>query len=168
MTIQTIRANERSTPQGLSRPILRLPRRVPAAVPVATIPPPQPAQRPGADPGKPTGDLARSGQALPVTAPALVAARWLRTLPAFDRPRRPLAIGIHRDLIAVAPEGISARSLRKALADWTRHHAYQSALAEPGSARIGLDGNPVAPVTEAHRAHVAALLAQKHPTEGVT
>lgn len=64
----------------------------------------------------------------------LAATRWFRTLPAFALPRRPLAIGIGRE---------------------------QRALAMPGAIRIGLNGNPVEPVADEHRAYAAALLEQR-------
>jgi hypothetical protein len=90
----------------------------------------------------------------------VVAMRWIRTLPAFTRPRRPLAIGIHRQLVALRPPGMSTRALREALSRWTNHPAYLRALTAPGAMRVDLDGTPVSPVTPEQQQRAIAQLAQ--------
>jgi len=65
----------------------------------------------------------------------------------FRRPRQPLKIGIHTDVIARHPE-LRPSLIASALKTYTRELGYLEAL-KAGSARIDLEGNPVGTVTEA-------------------
>ena len=70
-------------------------------------------------------------------------------------------IGIGREVIAMRPPNLSAKSIRTALARWTGHPAYLRALAAAGSQRVDLQGHPVGPVADEHRAYATQLLEQR-------
>jgi len=63
----------------------------------------------------------------------------------FRQPRQPLKIGIHNDIIARHPE-LRLSLIASALKTYTRSLGYLETL-KAGSARIDLEGNPVATVT---------------------
>lgn len=65
---------------------------------------------------------------------------------------KPLALGLHKALLAEQPVGTRTR-LRYALHAWTRMPSYQAQLCRPGAMRHGLDGEPVEPVSEEHAQH---------------
>ena len=65
----------------------------------------------------------------------------------FRRPRQPLKIGIHNDIIAQHPE-LRASLIASALKTYTRSLGYLEML-KAGTARIDLEGNPVGTVTAA-------------------
>ena len=85
--------------------------------------------------------------------------RWLRTIPAFEQPRRPLAIGIQAELQALLPPTVSRRMLRRALALWCGSPAYLRALTAASAMRVDLAGAPVTAVTVEDAAFAAAGLA---------
>lgn len=96
----------------------------------------------------------RPGQAGPAANPgrgacALLGGRWL-----FDpRAPKPLAIGIHTDIICACELGpAESFRLRKLLGRWTGRAAYLKALAAPGAQRCGLDAQPVEAVSLEHQA----------------
>lgn len=93
-----------------------------------------------AEPARPT-PLQRLAAVLD-PLPPVFAGRW----------PKPLAIGLGKDLLAVAPIGTRSR-LRFALKCWTRMPSYQAQLCRPGAMRHGLDGEPVEPVSEEHAQH---------------
>jgi ProP effector len=76
--------------------------------------------------------------------------------------RRPLKIGIHRDLSSDASHGLSDADLRRAVGAYCRSAGYLAACTE-GAERIDLNGAPAGTVTaEAVAAAVkAARLSQK-------
>jgi ProP effector len=65
----------------------------------------------------------------------------------FRRPRQPLKIGIHNDIIARHPE-LRPSLIASALKTYTRSLGYLETL-KAGAARIDLEGNPVGTVTAA-------------------
>ena len=65
----------------------------------------------------------------------------------FRRPRQPLKIGIHNDVIARHPE-LRPSLIARALKTYTRSLGYLETLTA-GAVRIDLEGNPVGTVTEA-------------------
>jgi ProP effector len=67
--------------------------------------------------------------------------------------RRPLKIGIHRDLAAA--KTLSARQLKRALVRYTGSLGYLSNMRE-GAPRIGLDGQPAGAVTAEEELHAIA------------
>ncbi|BBL75376.1 ProQ/FinO family protein [Methylomagnum ishizawai] len=97
----------------------------------------------------------------PTTPPPLLATLRRQYPQAFpDDPDAvmPLAIGIRE---ALAAEGHDLEAVRAALAHYTGSAAYQRALAEGTKPRIGLDGQPVGPVSHAERQKAAHYL--EHP-----
>jgi sRNA-binding protein len=84
------------------------------------------------------------------------AARWLKReyWPVFGRGYPPLAIGIHREIIAnpKRPARITGRMIRKAIYVRTQHDKYLMALIERDAdsksiaKRYDLKGKPVGPV----------------------
>jgi sRNA-binding protein len=92
---------------------------------------------------------------------------WMReTYPAlFSHPPRPIAVGIGKGIVAAASASgawSTLSSARNAVGAALHFHvnsiAYLSALAEPGAYRYALNGEPVEPVSEEHRAEAAKLL----------
>jgi ProP effector len=77
----------------------------------------------------------------------LFAERWPRCFSVYEQRRRPLAVGIHAEIIA-SLEGIAGEAeIRRALSYYVRNPKYRKTL-KVGSARIGLDGEPAGVVTE--------------------
>jgi len=92
------------------------------------------------------------------------AAEMLRTITArwpvaFQLPRRPLAVGICRAIIAELGEEHAA-AISGAMMRWTTAEAYQRALSQ-GSPRIGLDGSEVGSVSERDQAGAATILLRR-------
>lgn len=74
-------------------------------------------------------------------------------LPEGDRtPKRPLKIGIHKDIIQRAPD-LNPSILRLALRDYTQGPRYARG-SEDQAIRIDLDGNPSGLVTEAEQDYI--------------
>jgi len=71
--------------------------------------------------------------------------------------RRPLAIGIHDELLKIET-GLSANKLRHALSSYCTSVSYLLQLVE-GAPRIGLDGQPVGVVTASESEDAARRLA---------
>ncbi|SMF94621.1 ProQ/FINO family protein [Methylomagnum ishizawai] len=97
----------------------------------------------------------------PTTPPPLLATLRRQYPLAFpDDPDAvlPLAIGIRETLVA---QGHDLEAVRAALAHYTASAAYQRALADGTQPRIGLDGQPVGPVSPAERHKAAHHL--EHP-----
>lgn len=77
--------------------------------------------------------------------------RWPKAFPPPGSRARlhPLAIGIHAQIAAAAPD-LTARRIDLALRAWTGRLSYLEALAK-GRPRVDIDGRPVAQVTETER-----------------
>jgi sRNA-binding protein len=104
-----------------------------------------------APPGKPDPAVAKRAGAWLVTAfPDL-----------FKDPPVPLPIGFRLMAAKQRPEGVSLNGLQRALHRWTNSKGYLQALAAEGSMRHDLNGNPVEPVTDKHRAVAAMQLRRR-------
>lgn len=73
---------------------------------------------------------------------------------------KPLAIGIKTDLLKIAKPDQKAR-LRQALRHYTSRTDYLQALAEDGSMRHDISGEPVEHVSDDHRAKALWLMQQR-------
>jgi ProP effector len=68
---------------------------------------------------------------------------------AFDKPRRPLAVGIREEVRALVPvEELNEQKLQQALASHTGRVTYLQACLVDGARRIHLDGSDAGEVTE--------------------
>jgi ProP effector len=85
---------------------------------------------------------------------AQLAERWPRAFFVFERRRRPLAIGIHADLLPAVDA--TPALLELALRRYVGNDFYLHAL-RPGAQRLNLDGHVVATVTEAEAAFAARV-----------
>jgi hypothetical protein len=89
---------------------------------------------------------------------AMLAERWPACFHVFERPRRPLKLGIHLDILAALDGAMTLQELRQALCFYTGNHCYLRRMSA-GAARIGLDGNPTGTVSTEEAAAAAARLA---------
>jgi ProP effector len=85
---------------------------------------------------------------------------WPVTFAVDPRARRPLKIGIDRDILAVADGAITPEELRAALCAYTGAKAYLKALRE-GAARISLDGVVAGSVSAPEAKHAQWLLERR-------
>ncbi len=87
--------------------------------------------------------------------------RWPRAFPPPGTRARlhPLAVGIHDQIAAAAPD-LTVRRIDLALRAWTGRLSYLEALAK-GRPRVDIDGRPVAQVSEAERNDARERLRQK-------
>lgn len=99
----------------------------------------------------------------PDPAVAKRAGAWLVTAfpDLFKVPPVPLPIGFRLVAAKQRPEGVSLNGLQRALHRWTNAKRYLRALAAEGSMRHDINGKPVEPVTEAHRAVAAMQLRRR-------
>jgi ProP effector len=86
----------------------------------------------------------------------LLAATWPACFAVSFRDRKPLKIGIGKEVAALVEGAVTQEELDAALGLYTRQKAYLKALKE-GAARVDLDGNPAGVVTAAE-----AALARRH------
>jgi ProP effector len=90
---------------------------------------------------------------------------WPQTFSVYEARRRPLKIGIHRDLEAAADGAITAAEIEIALRSYTRNVGYLRACKE-NAARINLDGGPAGSVSTDDAANAAhQLLTYKRKKE---
>lgn len=105
-------------------------------------------------------EVAQVRQALHITYPKCFAAK--------GQQKRPLKIGIHKDLLANGREmmpGLSCRLIRAGLRDYVSGPTYlRNMLA--GAERIDLDGNPAGVVTEDHEVQARRQIAALKPVGG--
>jgi ProP effector len=97
-----------------------------------------------------------------------LAKRFPHAFVVASRRRRPLKVGIYRDLIAIMP-GMPDRfkvSLQCALAWYTSSWHYQRTLKE-GVVRIDLDGKPAGVVTAKQAAHARARTKRQVAKRGI-
>jgi len=94
----------------------------------------------------------------------LFAALYPNTFCGFGEPKKPLKIYIIDDIAKDLPE-IPLWVLGATMRDYCKSPSYQAAVAA-GGPRYDLAGNPVGQVSEAHRAHAAAMLL-RYPSEVV-
>jgi ProP effector len=89
---------------------------------------------------------------------AKLAQMFPRTFFVVGAARRPLKVGISRDLMA-AGTGLSRARVRHALHHYTRSIGYLTAMTV-GAARVDLNGEPAGSVTADEAAHAAERLAR--------
>jgi ProP effector len=77
----------------------------------------------------------------------------------YQHRRRPLKVGIDRDLAAALSDAMNDTELRLALGSYCRNIGYLQACRE-GAERVGLDGKRVGQVTASEAAHAKEQLAQ--------
>lgn len=92
--------------------------------------------------------LPNSSESVTTAELALLAALAAR-YPAFAKVR-PLAIGIHAEILADWPE-VDPDTLKAALKRYARSFQYRKALERKGSHRLHLDGSDAGEVDEQHR-----------------
>ena len=147
------------------RPLLKLRSPVSGDKPPARPPTPPPPPRPPPPPPAPSPAAAAPAAPARLSDPEevleLLADRWPACFNLHvDGPRRPLKIGINRDLVAAQVlELVSSRGLNLALTLYCHHDLYLCELQKPGIMRIDLDGNEVEPVTEQAAMQAAAMAA---------
>jgi len=76
----------------------------------------------------------------------ILCAKFPKAFVRYERRRRPLKIGIHRELQAALGDSVDAKLLKKALRAYVINSYYRRALVA-GAKRIDLDGNPAGVVT---------------------
>jgi hypothetical protein len=138
----------------------------PRVEPVEVVPTPKPA--PGAPaaadapakPVRPFRPWARSR--VPSTAGPAVLARAqalnallvapIGVLPAaLGDPIRPFQVGLGPKIFGCRRPEVAVNVCERAIRDYVRSFSYRHAVAQPGSLRYDLDGNPVEPVSEKDR-----------------
>jgi ProP effector len=92
---------------------------------------------------------------------ALFAARWPKCFFVYENRRRPLACGIHKDVIATFDGIATEDAIRKAIRYYVGNEKYLKAMTA-GAPRIGLDGEPVGFVTEDQAHGTASILKHRH------
>jgi ProP effector len=85
----------------------------------------------------------------------LLAEKWPACFFVYEQRRRPLKLGIHRDILAVLEGIVTVQELRSALRCYVGNPWYLHAAMTPGAVRIDLDGNPSGAVS-AEEADAAA------------
>jgi len=85
---------------------------------------------------------------------------WPRCFFLYQRKRRPLKLGVHRD-IAALDDAIAPRQLSSALRYYVGNRFYLAACRE-GADRIDLDGKPAGKVSAEEAANAAAILAGRN------
>jgi hypothetical protein len=140
---------------GAKRIIVLTPQPAPPR-PSRTARPPRVAQ-PKAPPKPPASK--RQRQALATLA--IMHARWPRAFPPPGSRARlqPVAVGIHAQIAAAAPD-LTARRIDLALRAWTGRLSYLEALAK-GRPRVDINGCVVAQTTDAERADARERLREK-------
>ena len=70
---------------------------------------------------------------------------------ALGDPLRPFQIGLGPEILARRRPEVGVNVCERAIRDYVRSFSYRHAVAQPGSMRYDLDGNPVEPVSEKDR-----------------
>jgi ProP effector len=91
---------------------------------------------------------------------AVLADLWPAAFSVEPRLRRPLKIGIDKDILAVAGGAITPEELKVGLGSYTRAKGYLKASRE-GAPRIGLDGAQIGQVSANDARHARWLLDRK-------
>ena len=92
-----------------------------------------------------------------VAAVALFCERWPRWFRQYEVRRKPLKIGIDRDIGELVERPIVANALRL----YVGNDGYLRAMARPGAQRIDLEGNVVEPVSESDASNARAVLERR-------
>jgi sRNA-binding protein len=86
---------------------------------------------------------AQSRKAAAYAARGWMMTTWPRSIRAF----KPLAIGVHEDVMTAADGLHSCRAIRDALHAHTSSPRYKAALSQSGAMRVALDGTEIEPVS---------------------
>ena len=86
----------------------------------------------------------------------LLAARWPAAFAVHQARRRPLAIGIHRDILAALDGAVTPDELSRALRFYTGNRVYLRRIAA-GVTRVDLNGAPAGVITEKEAAYARAI-----------
>lgn len=70
---------------------------------------------------------------------------------ALGDPLRPFQVGLGPEILARRRPEVTVNVCERAIRDYVRSFSYRHAVAQPGSMRYDLDGNPVEPVSEKDR-----------------
>jgi ProP effector len=89
---------------------------------------------------------------------AMLAETWPVCFSVYERRRRPLRLGIHRDILTALDGAVTSQELSRALRYYTGNTWYLRALVA-GAARVGLAGNPAGTVSAEEAAAAALRLA---------
>jgi ProP effector len=89
---------------------------------------------------------------------ALLAERWPKCFAVYEGRRRPLKLGIHKDILAAVDGALTPLELGRALGAYCSNKVYLSNT-RTGAWRLDLDGNPAGIVTADEEAHAKATLA---------
>ncbi len=76
----------------------------------------------------------------------LLTETWPACFSIYERRRKPLKIGIHRDILAVLDGAVTPAELSRALRCYVANKVYRERLIA-GAVRVGLDGKPAGEVT---------------------
>jgi ProP effector len=90
----------------------------------------------------------------------LLAETWPACFCVYERRRRPLQLGIHRDILAALGGAVTEEELSRALRYYTGNAWFLRAMVA-GAARISLDGNPAGTVTPEEAATATVRLANR-------
>jgi hypothetical protein len=125
------------------------PEPVTATVKVEEAAPPQPTKpsSPELNEAERAGRASRTErQAAIATTRRILIKRWSNCFKGYMRPKKPIKVGIHRDIFAAAPE-LDAKTVKMTLRRYVSDASYRAALIE-GAARYDLNGCPDGVVTE--------------------
>src|SRR5262245_35267721 len=89
---------------------------------------------------------------------ALLAEFYPQCFSVYEGRRRPLKIGIHKDILAAVNGALTPLELHRALGIYCSNPVYLSNT-RSGAWRLDLDGNPAGVVTADEEAHAKATLA---------
>ena len=89
----------------------------------------------------------------------LLAERWPATFSLLETKRKPLAIGIHNDILGALDGVVSPAELSTALGCYVGNPRYLKRL-KKGAVRFGLDGAPAGIVTPEQALHAQFALAE--------
>jgi sRNA-binding protein len=101
--------------------------------------------------------MSRSHNQAVTAAIALLAETFPRCFSVYEGRRRPLKIGIHKDILAAVDGALTLPELSKALGAYCSNHVYLGHTRK-GAWRLDLDGKPAGTVTADEEAHAKATL----------
>jgi ProP effector len=100
----------------------------------------------------------RARSAITATRRALLN-RWPNCFKGYMRPKKPLKIGIDKDILAADPE-LNPEIVKLVLRIYVSHETYREVMIE-GAGRVDLDGNPAGVVTKSQAEWSAMKLKRK-------
>jgi ProP effector len=98
------------------------------------------------------------GAAIAATRRALLK-RWPNCFSGYMRPKKPLRVGIDKDILAADPE-LDTEIVKLVLRIYVAHETYRKVMIE-GAGRVDLDGNPAGFVTKSQAELSAMKLKRK-------